>query len=147
MKTRQITVYTRIEVDWAISFTDNGQKPPIRSSTIFTQSNWNLVCTLICRVFRSDSMLSHGPISACWWPQNDRKLWFLIIICKINGPIHFNLGVYTWWVRVQNWIAFWVTLVQFQPKMTEKCWFRTIIGTNIYSMKLKLGVYTYLPSE
>ena len=74
----------------------NGGFRPL-SEKVFTQSNWNLVCTLFGWVFRIDSLLGHvGQILALWWSQKDWKWWFPPIIWKSIHTILFKLGVCTY---------------------------------------------------
>ena len=81
---------------------------PEAGTIIVTEPYSNLVCTLIGRVFRIDLLFGHvGQILALYWPSNDWKWWFPTIIWKSIHAIQFKLGVYSYWVSVQNWFAVW----------------------------------------
>ena len=95
------------------------------SEKVFTQFNWNLVCTLTGWVFITDLLLGHvGQILALYWPQNDVKWWFLTTIWKSIHVIQFKLGLYTYWVCVQNWF------------IVGPCWpnFGPLLATNLLKM-------------
>ena len=81
-----------------------------------------------------------GPISALFWPKNNRKWWLGTIIWKTNHPVHFKLGVYTHLVSRRKWFYFGTTLAQFWPPgrpkakaKTEKCGFRSSTRKLIFS--------------
>ena len=105
---------------------------------------------------------SHNPIQTlcvhllgkcsemiCFWPSSGHKI-------TENGGFHhylksihatqFKLGVYIYWVSVQNWFAFCLRWPNFGPLVATKYWkwlFPTIIWKSILAIQFKLGVYTY----
>ena len=53
--------------------------------------------------------------------ENGSKCWFLTIISKSVHTIQFKLVVYTCWVSVQNWFAFYPrTWLNFGPLVAKK---------------------------
>ena len=124
--------------------TENGGFRP-SSEKVFIQSNSNLACTLIVWVFRIDSLLGQaGQNLALWWPKNDWKWWFPTIIWKSIHAIQFKLGVYTYWLSVQNWIAFGPCWPNFGPTVVTKRLklVVSVIWKTIQTIQFKLGVYT-----
>ena len=100
--------------------TENVRFRPL-SEKVFTQSNSNMVCTHIGWVFKMDSLLGDiGQILALWWPKDDWKWRFATIIWKCIRAIQFKLGLYTYWVSVQNWLAFGPCWPNFGPLVATK---------------------------
>ena len=109
------------------TMTENGGFRPL-SEKVFTQSNSNLVGTFIGWVFRIDLLYGHVVgISPIWWPQNDWKIWFPTIIWKTIYAIQFKISVYTYWVSVQKWFAFWSCWPDFGPVLVTK-WLRMMVS-------------------
>ena len=66
---------------------------------LFTQSSWNLVCTLISWFFWNDLILGHiGQSLDNCWPKNYWEWLCAPIICETS--------MCAYWVSVQNWFAF-----------------------------------------
>ena len=85
-----------------------------------------------------------GPLVAT--TENASKCWFPTIIWKSIHAIQFKLGLYTYWVSVQNWFAFRPRWPNFGPLVATndwKLWFPTIIWKSIHACQFTLGVYTY----
>ena len=91
------------------------------SEKVFMQPNSNLVCTLIVWLFRIDFLFGHvGEILFLELPWSDWKWWCPTIIWKSMHTIQFRLGVYTFWVIVKKWFAFFTTLAKFWPSSGRK---------------------------
>ena len=81
---------------WTPNFSD----PPLATAHMTEPVIWksitqlisNLVYAFVGWLFRTDSLLG-------------QKCWFFIIWKSIH-TIQFKLGVHTYWVSVQNWLAF-----------------------------------------
>ena len=98
----------------------NGDFRPL-SEKVFTQSNSNLMCTLIGWVFKINSLLGRvGQILVLQCPQNDCKWRFSVIIWKRFHTIQFKLRMCTYLVSFQNWFAFGTGLLNFGPLVATK---------------------------
>ena len=61
-----------------------------------------------------------GPLVAKKMTQRGSKWWFPTVIWKGIHTIEFKLGVYTYWVSVQDWFAFGLRLPNFDSLAATK---------------------------
>ena len=107
----------------------------LSSQKVFTQSNSNLVWTLIEWMLKIVMLFGHiGQIwpGRLYWTENDRKWWFPTIIWKSIHAIQLNHGVYIYWVSVQKRFAFWQCWPNFRPCSGHK-----ITGNRLSDHNLK----------
>ena len=67
------------------------------------------------------------PYSGQKITENGPKWWFPTIIWKSVHTIQFKLGVYTYWVTVHNWFAFWPCWPNFGPLVATK-WLKIMVS-------------------
>ena len=75
---------------------------------------------------------------AKFWPSSGHKITEMVVFDHYHA-IQSKLGVYTFWVSVQNWFAFWPLWPNFGPLVATK-WLKM---KSIHAIQFKLDVCTY----
>ena len=100
-------------------------------------------------LFECSESIRFGP---CWpnFDPPEATKWLKMVVpdhcLKNSHAIQFKLGVYTYWVSVQNWIAFGPCWPNYDPLVATEWlnwWLLTVVWKSIHAIQFKLCVYTY----
>ena len=72
---------------------------------------------------------------ALWWPKNDWKWWGPTNVWKSIHAIRFKLGVYNYWVSVQNWFGFGPHWPNFGPLVATK-WLKMVVSDHYLAISV-----------